>query len=97
MVPYILNMIYFYRTHDQTEVDIIIVKNGQPYIVIECKATLSPKRTRGFTTAIQDLGTKRNYIVIPSKDANYPIDKSGEQIVIGIIPLIKMLHEEFGG
>lgn len=61
--------LYFYRTHSQTEMDLVVVRANQPIIGIEIKYSLSPKPSRGFQTAIEDLGTKENYIVIPEGES----------------------------
>jgi len=54
---------YFYRTHQGTECDLLLVKNNKPFACIEIKYTSSPKTTKSFSTAIKDLQTTRNYII----------------------------------
>lgn len=57
---------WFYRTHSGIEADLILGKGLKPEICIEIKRTSSPSLSRSFTTAIKDLQTSTNYIVIPS-------------------------------
>jgi len=59
------SQIYFYRTADGTEMDFVITEGGKPTISIEVKLSSSPSTTKSLTTALQDLGTKRNFIVAP--------------------------------
>jgi predicted AAA+ superfamily ATPase len=56
---------YYYRTQDGTECDLLLEKSNKPLCAIEIKFTSAPKRSKGFTTAIQDLGTKNNFLIIP--------------------------------
>jgi uncharacterized protein len=59
---------YYYRTQQGTECDIILVKGLKPLASIEIKYSSSPGITRSFTLAINDLGTKSNYIITPDCD-----------------------------
>ena len=43
----------------------ILGKGLKPEICIEIKLSSAPSLTRSFTTAIGDLQTKQNYIIIP--------------------------------
>ncbi len=64
--------LYFYRTHDGAELDLVIVKGGVPVCGIEIKYGSNVRPSRGNTQAIQTLQTKNNYILV--KDENdYPI------------------------
>jgi len=47
---------FFYRTHDGTELDIILVKGMKPVIGLEIKLSNAPTITRGTTIASTDLG-----------------------------------------
>ena len=66
---------YFYRTHQGTECDLILAKGIKPVIAIEVKFSSTPKKTKSFTTAMLDLNTKNNFIVIPD-DNDYPLDEN---------------------
>jgi hypothetical protein len=64
---------YFYRTQDGTEVDLVMEKSGKPVCCIEIKLTSSPGKSKGLTTAIQDLRTDKNFIIIPGSGESYPL------------------------
>jgi len=64
--------IYFYRTQNGAEVDVVLAKANQPIACIEIKLSNAPAVSRGFYNCIDDLGTTKNYIIIPSSDT-YPI------------------------
>lgn len=73
---------YYYRTQDGTEADLVLLKAGKPYITIEIKFSTAPKITQGTYNSINDLKTKKNFIIIPSNEQGYYID--GKRIkVIG--------------
>ena len=56
---------YYYRTHQGTECDIVFVNGIKPISAIEIKYTSTPSITKGFTVAIKDLATKKNFIITP--------------------------------
>jgi len=56
--------IYFYRTHDGAELDLVITKADQAIAAIEIKYGSGIRPSRGNTEAIRFLGTSQNYIVI---------------------------------
>ena len=66
--PSYLDM-YFYRTHQGTEADLILAKGIRPVACIEIKLTSAPQVSKGFLQSISDLKTKKNYIVIPKGDS----------------------------
>lgn len=47
---------FFYRTHDGTELDLVLVKAMQPVLGLEIKLSNAPTITRGTTIASADLG-----------------------------------------
>ena len=67
--------LYFYRTHNGAEADVVLVKGNQPIACIEIKISTSPKVSRGFYEVINDLRTAKNFVIIPSGDA-YPISEN---------------------
>ncbi len=71
--------LYFYRTQDGTEADLLIVKAGIPDILIEIKHSSAPSITKSMRIAANDLKTRRNVIVAPVSD-NYPL-KDGFEVV----------------
>jgi len=64
---------YFFRTQDQAESDLIICKGDKPLYCIEIKLTLNPQRSRSFSSVINDLKTKNNFVIIPECDSEYPL------------------------
>jgi hypothetical protein len=63
--------LYFYRTHNGTESDLVLVRGSTPLSCIEIKYTASPSLSRGFRIAIDDLQTEKNYLVIPGAGRYY--------------------------
>lgn len=67
--------IFFYRTHDGAEIDLVVTKGGNPISAIEIKYGSEIKLSRGNTLAIQTLKTKNNYILI-KEDVDYLTSKN---------------------
>lgn len=65
---------YFYRTQAGAECDLVLVKGQQPVVCIEAKVTNQPKMTKSLRHSIIDLGTKENYLVVPTCPKPYPLD-----------------------
>ncbi|MBN3035952.1 MAG: ATP-binding protein [Bacteroidales bacterium] len=75
---YVVNQIYslltkdlelfFYRTHNGAEVDIVFVKALQPVATAEIKFTSMPHPSKGLINCIQDLNSANNYIITPFSD-----------------------------
>ena len=61
----------FYRTARGTEIDLVL-EHGSQRIAVECKASSSPRPRRGFWTAIEDIGSARNWVVA-RVDESYPL------------------------
>ena len=59
---------YFYRTHDGSECDFVIVKSQKPIISIEIKYSSAPKLSRGSILAFEDLNAQKNYVITPNSD-----------------------------
>ena len=55
----------FYRTAEGAECDLILSRGLEVLACIEIKFTDAPKTTKGFTTAVQDLACRNNYIIVP--------------------------------
>lgn len=66
--------LYFYRTHDGTEADLVITRSGIPDVLIEIKYSTTPKPGKGFFIAKKDLDTPRNFMVCPVPKG-YPLAK----------------------
>ena len=71
--------LYFYRTHQGAECDLILVKGNKPVASIEIKFSMSPVPSKGFYIATEDIGTSDNYIIYPGDDV-YPV-KQGFLVV----------------
>jgi hypothetical protein len=56
--------VYFYRTHDGAELDLLIERGGIPVAGIEIKYGSNFTPSRGNTEAIQTLETKNNFIIV---------------------------------
>ena len=66
--------LYFYRTHNGAEIDLIIEKSGTVFIAIEIKYTNAPKLSKGNLISFEDVGAKEKIIITPSSDY-YEIQK----------------------
>lgn len=67
--------LYFYRTHNGAECNLVLVRGLQPVSAIEIKYTSAPKISKGFNIAIEDLGTMDNYIITPYSDSYQKSEK----------------------
>jgi predicted AAA+ superfamily ATPase len=63
---------YFYRTHQGAECDLVLTIANKPEIAVEIKYTSAPRVSKGLRTSIDDLGTKKNFIICLSEE-EYPI------------------------
>lgn len=72
---------YFYRTHQGTECDLVLVQGMTPRLSVEIKFSSAPKLTKGHLQAIEDLGTDRNVIIAPVKD-NFKIHAQVEVMTL---------------
>ena len=70
--------IYFYRTDDGAEIDVVLEKGGHIVLAIEAKLSNTPENTRGTTIALQDLGNPPLVIVTPEA-SDFPLK---EQIFV---------------
>lgn len=61
----------FYRTADGAEIDLVL-ERGQRRLAIECKASTAPVVSRGFWSALKDLGIEEAWIVAPVTEP-YPL------------------------
>jgi uncharacterized protein len=72
---------YYYRTYEGTEADLVLTRGGKPEILVEFKFSTAPAMTKSLYVAKADLGTKHHYIVCPV-DTPYPITEDVE--VVGL-------------
>ncbi len=80
--------LYFYRTYNQAEIDLLLIENNKPIMAIEIKLSNSPSVSRGFYTSCEDLEIEQRYVVTPHADA-YP--KSNGVMVMNIKDFLKKL------
>ncbi|MEQ1746932.1 MAG: DUF4143 domain-containing protein [Saprospiraceae bacterium] len=66
---------YFYRTHQGAECDLVLVSGTQPLAGIEIKFGATPAISKGFYTAIADLKTPNNYVLI-SEGASFQLKEN---------------------
>jgi predicted AAA+ superfamily ATPase len=63
---------YYYRTQNGAEADVVLVRGGKPISCIEMKLSNAPSVSRGFYNCINDLETTKNYVITPASDT-YPL------------------------
>lgn len=64
--------VYFYRTHNGAEVDLVFTRGLKVIATAEIKYSNSPQLTKGNFLAFEDLRATTNYVITPSSD-NYLI------------------------
>jgi len=64
---------WFYRTSGGAEIDLILERPGRrPFLAFEVKYSPSPSLSKGFWTALADLGLEEGYVVCPCEE-QYPL------------------------
>lgn len=63
--------VYYYRTQNGAECDVVLARGMQPVACIEVKYTNAPQVSRGFYSCMEDLETTQNFVITPSSDT-YP-------------------------
>ncbi|MBU2650699.1 MAG: ATP-binding protein [Bacteroidetes bacterium] len=61
----------FYRTAEGAECDLVLSRGMEILACVEVKFTDAPKTTRSLTTAIQDLQSENNFIIVPDTPEPY--------------------------
>lgn len=64
--------IWFFRTHEGAEADMVLSRNDVPVASAEIKWTNAPKLSKGFRNVVSYLETQENYIITPEADT-YPV------------------------
>lgn len=82
--------LYFYRTHTGTEADLVITRGSRAEILVEIKYSQTPKPSKGFFIAQQDLDVQRLFIVSP---VDQPFDQANGVRVLGINQLGEMFKK----
>ena len=83
---------HFYRTARGDEIDLVLVRGGQPQIAVEIKLSTSPTISAGFFRACDDLDITRRYLVHPDSSLA-PYQRSGVTVV-GLLELVTTLRNE---
>jgi predicted AAA+ superfamily ATPase len=83
--------LFYYRTHNGAECDLVLVRDGKPLYGLEIKYSSRPSISRGYYQSIQDLGTTENYVVIPEGEV-YPVDAKVKGI--GILHFLKLIEKQ---
>ncbi|MEP6596474.1 MAG: ATP-binding protein [Ginsengibacter sp.] len=78
--------LFYYRTHDGTECDVVMIKGIKPVACIEIKLSNAPVISRGFMYCIADLKPKHKFIITPQSET-YGIREN--IIVTGITQFLK--------
>lgn len=78
---------FYYRTHDGSEMDLVLLRGVNPIACIELKTTNNPSLTRGFYESVNDLKCDSNFVVTPHQDVTYKINEN--TIVCGLIDFIR--------
>ena len=77
---------YYYRTHDGSEMDLVLVKGLKPVACIEIKFSTSPTVSRGMTESLKDLDCSKSFIIVPTGDDSYYINK--QTMVLGVLDFL---------
>jgi predicted AAA+ superfamily ATPase len=79
---------FFYRTQDGSEIDLLIRRNNSWFAAAEIKFSLSPKLSKGTFLAMEDLGIEKLHVIIP-REENYPMAKNIQ--VVGLRQFIEVI------
>jgi uncharacterized protein len=83
--------IFFYKTHDGAEIDLLIRRNNQWLAAAEIKFSSAPVLTRGTYIAMDDLEIPLLHVIVP-KEENYPLGKNVR--VIGLRGFLEYLWQQ---
>ncbi len=67
--------LYYYRTQNGAESDLVLVRGQTPLACIEIKYTTAPKISKSLKIVSEDLQTTKNFIIIPNGEP-YPLSKT---------------------
>ncbi len=76
--------LYFYRTHSGNEVDLVVIGRSGRMACVEVKVGSAPVLTRGFYSALDDLGPEVTYVVA-QVDEPYPKGDRVEVVPLGVV------------
>jgi uncharacterized protein len=76
----------FYRTGAGAEIDLLLERPGKlPPLALEIKHSLSPTPSRGFRSALEDLGLKEGLVICPVPEP-FPLGKGISTLPVNAIP-----------
>lgn len=81
----------FYRTSGGAELDLVLSLNGKIF-AIEIKRTLSPKLSKGFLNAVEDISADHRYVIYAGKD-EFPLGEN--TLAIGLVGFMIKIKEGF--
>ncbi|MEL7161666.1 MAG: DUF4143 domain-containing protein, partial [Bacteroidota bacterium] len=67
--------LYYYRTTNGAEMDLVLVKAGEISALVEIKTSPQPKLSKGFHISRNDLGKPPTYIVTPNDVPAYALEE----------------------
>jgi predicted AAA+ superfamily ATPase len=81
----------FYRTAAGAEIDLILEFPNNKKWAIEIKSGLTPKITKGFYHALEDIKPDKSFVVYGGND-RYPLSEKTD--VIGLYEILKLVVNE---
>ena len=82
---------YHYRTARGDEIDLVLVRGGQPVVAVEAKRSTAPTVSAGFHRAVEDLEVPHRFVVHPETDGTAYVSTHGV-MVIGLTSLVTRLR-----
>ncbi|MEM9389766.1 MAG: ATP-binding protein [Bacteroidota bacterium] len=82
--------LYYYRTQDGAEIDLLVRRSNKWLAAAEIKLTNSPSVSKGTYVAIEDLKLDLLYVITPGAET-YPLTEN--IVVIGLIDFLKKLSQ----
>lgn len=86
---------FYYRTSDGAEVDLVLEFNAKECWAIEIKKGATLKLERGFHQACQDLKPERSYLIHGGRPAAFQMNNG--VTAIGLLPFMEILLAEVSG
>lgn len=81
----------FYRTHTQTEIDLVLEGPGKQVWAIEIKRSSSPAIKKNFHNAAKDIGATRKFVIYSGTE-RYSLGDGIE--AIGLIDFLQIIKDE---
>jgi len=75
LLPYHIKP-YYYRTHDGSEMDLVLVKGIKVLACIEIKNSNNPVLSRGFYESVDDLKCLNIFVITPHQEVSYKSNKT---------------------